>query len=77
MGGEDGDKEANEEELGFMILTDRLEGYTAHKALEIDRFSEHVAELDGEVGFEVLFDHLDRCLSSFSDSTSLAAFEKQ
>lgn len=44
MGGEDGDKEANEEELSFMILTDRLEGYTAHEALEVDRFSEHAAE---------------------------------
>ena len=77
MGGEDGDKEANEEELSFMILTDRLEGYSAHEALEVDRFLEHAAEFVLEGDIERLFDHLDGCLTSFSDSASLAAFEEK
>lgn len=58
-----------------MILTDRLEGYAAHEALEVDRFLEHAAKFNLKVLFERLLDHLDWSLASLCDSASTTTLE--
>ena len=71
MTGDDREEEDNEEELSFMVWTDRFKWDTSHEAFEVDRFLEHHSEIVLQGLLDCVFDHFKSSLSVFRNCTSL------
>lgn len=77
MCGEHRDEEKDEKELCFVVLLDRLEGYAAHEALQVDRLLQHAAQFLLNTWLHGIFDHLYGSLASIGHSLTAGAFEQK